>query len=106
MEPTIKANHKQLSQHPPTNPRMDLPIHRKPKHSRTAHRRPNNPQPTPGTLKLDPSMADFLSTALPNPVQQKPVSLFNLFKYQNNDPAVLEQYMRDFKNGFGDSAGE
>lgn len=51
-------------------------------------------------------MADFLSTALPNPVQQKPVSLFNLFKYQNNDPAVLEQYMRDFKNGFGDSAGE
>jgi hypothetical protein len=63
------------------------------------------PNPAPGTLKLDPPMADFLSTALPKPVQQKPVSLFNLFKYKNNDSAIHEQYMQDFKRSFGDSAG-
>lgn len=63
------------------------------------------PNPPPGTLKLDPSMANFLSTALPEPVQQNPVSLFNLFKYANNDSAIHEQYMRDFKSSFGDSAG-
>lgn len=63
------------------------------------------PNPPPGTLKLDPPMADFLSTALPKQVRQSPVSLFNLFAYKNNDSAVHEQYMRDFKRSFGDSAG-
>ena len=63
------------------------------------------PSPTPGTLILDPPMAHFLSTALPKPVQQKPVSLFNLFKYKNNDSTIHEQYMQDFKRSFGDSAG-
>lgn len=50
-------------------------------------------------------MAHFLSTTLPEPVRQKPVSLFNLFSYKNNDSAIHEQYMRDFKRSFGDSAG-
>lgn len=63
------------------------------------------PNPPPGTLILDPPMARFLSTALPKPIQQKPVSLFNLFKYKNNDSAIHEQYMQDFKRSFGDSAG-
>jgi hypothetical protein len=63
------------------------------------------PNPPPGTLILDPPMARFLSTALPKPVQQKPVSLFNLFKYKNNDSAIHEQYMQDFKRSFGNSAG-
>jgi len=63
------------------------------------------PNPAPGTLKLDSPMADFLSTALPKPVRQKPVTLFNLFKYKNNDSAIHEQYMQDFKRCFGDSAG-
>lgn len=63
------------------------------------------PSPAPGTLVLDPPMAHFLSTALPEPVRQEPVSLFNLFRYRNNDPAIHEQYMQDFKRSFGDSAG-
>jgi hypothetical protein len=63
------------------------------------------PNPPPGTLKLDPPMAHFLSTALPRPVRQNPVSLFNLFKYKNNDSTIHEQYMQDFKRSFGDSAG-
>jgi len=61
--------------------------------------------PAAGTLKLDASMAKFLSTSLPENVRQKPVSLFNLFKYRDGDSAVHEQYMQDFKNSFGDSAG-
>ena len=73
-----------------------------PKQHSTAQTTPN---PPPGTLKLDPSMADFLSTTLPKPVRQSPVSLFNLFKYTNNDPAIHKQYMQDFKRSFGDSAG-
>lgn len=63
------------------------------------------PNPAAGTLKLDAPIADFLSTALPRHVQQKPISLFNLFKYKNNDSAIHEQYMQDFKRSFGDSAG-
>ena len=63
------------------------------------------PNPPPGTLKLDLRMANFLSTALPKQVRQKPVNLFNLFAYRDNDSAVHEQYMRDFKRSFGDSAG-
>lgn len=63
------------------------------------------PEPLPGTLKLDPLMAHLLSNALPKQVRQNPVSLFNLFSYKNNDSAIHEQYMRDFKRSFGDSAG-
>lgn len=63
------------------------------------------PSPPPGTLILDPPMAHFLSTALPKPVRQKPVSLFNLFRYRNNDSAIHELYMQDFKRSFGDSVG-
>jgi hypothetical protein len=60
----------------------------------------------PGTLRLDPATAHFLSTALPDgPTQQGPVSLFNLFKYRNGDPAVHDKYMGDFKREFGDGAG-
>ena len=73
-----------------------------PKKHITAQTTPNSP---PGTLKLDPPMAHFLSTALPEPVRQQPVSLFNLFAYRNNDSALHKQYMRDFKRSFGDSAG-
>lgn len=61
--------------------------------------------PPAGTLQLNKPMANFLSTALPNNVNQKPVSLFNLFKYRNGDSALHEQYMQDFKDSFGDSAG-
>jgi hypothetical protein len=61
--------------------------------------------PAAGVLKLDPPMADFLSTALPQEVNQQPVSLFNLFKYRDGDSAVHDQYMEDFKSSFGDSAG-
>lgn len=50
-------------------------------------------------------MANSLSTALPEQVRQKPVSLLNLFAYRNNDSAIHEQYMQDFKRSFGDSAG-
>jgi hypothetical protein len=60
----------------------------------------------PGTLGLDPQIAHFLSTALPDgPNQQGPVSLFNLFKYRNGDPSVHDKYMGDFKREFGDEAG-
>ncbi|KAL2817539.1 hypothetical protein BJX63DRAFT_429586 [Aspergillus granulosus] len=58
-----------------------------------------------GILRLQPSMVDFLSNALPKEVQNKAVSLFNLFKYTNGDSSVHDQYMRDFEEGFGDSAG-
>lgn len=61
--------------------------------------------PAPGVLALDPPMAAFLSTALPKKAAQKPVSLFNLFKYRDNDSRIHEQYMQDFKRSFGDSAG-
>lgn len=63
------------------------------------------PNPPPGTLILDTFMAQFLSTALPQPVRQKPVSLFNLFRYRNNDSAIHELYMQDFKRSFGNSVG-
>lgn len=61
--------------------------------------------PPAGTLQLNKPMANFLSTALPNSVNQKPVSLFNLFRYRDGDSTVHEQYMQDFKASFGDSAG-
>jgi hypothetical protein len=61
--------------------------------------------PAAGTLKLDASMANFLSTSLPENVRQEPVSLFNLFRYRDGDSAIHERYMQDFKNNFGDSAG-
>ena len=59
----------------------------------------------PGTLRLDPPMARFLSTALPGAKASGPVSLFNLFKYRSGDPSVHEKYMGDFKRKFGDSVG-
>lgn len=61
--------------------------------------------PAAGTLQLNKPMAGFLSTALPDNVNQKPVSLFNLFKYRDGDSSIHEQYMQDFKDSFGDSAG-
>lgn len=57
-----------------------------------------------GELRLDPSMADFLSNALPSELANKPISLFNLFKYKGSS-AVHDDYMEDFKKGFGNSAG-
>jgi hypothetical protein len=50
-------------------------------------------------------MVEFLSSALPNNVRKRPVSLFNLFKYTDGDSAIHDMYMRDFEKGFGDSAG-
>lgn len=61
--------------------------------------------PAAGVLKLDPPMADFLSTALPAKVKQGPVSLFNLFQYRDGQSSIHDQYMEDFKGSFGDSAG-
>ena len=58
-----------------------------------------------GELKLDPEMADFLSNALPTEVSNKPVSLFNLFKYPKGDSSVHDAYMEGFKNNFGNTAG-
>lgn len=58
----------------------------------------------PGELHLDPAMADFLSNALPSELANEPVSLFNLFKYKDGS-AVHDEYMEDFKKGFGSSAG-
>ena len=59
----------------------------------------------PGELKLYEPMATFLSSALPATVRDKPVSLFNLFKYRNGDPNVHEHYMQGFKEKFGPAAG-
>lgn len=59
----------------------------------------------PGELRLDPPMTDFLSTALPAPIANSPISLFNLFKYKNNSSATHDAYMQGFKQHFGDSAG-
>jgi hypothetical protein len=59
----------------------------------------------PGELKLDRSMADYLSTALPQRVRNQPVSLFNLFKYPNGDSSVHDAYMEGFKEKFGSAAG-
>lgn len=58
----------------------------------------------PGELHLDPAMAHFLSKALPSELANEPVSLFNLFKYKGSS-AVHDEYMEDFKKGFGSSAG-
>jgi hypothetical protein len=58
----------------------------------------------PGELHLDPSMTDFLSKALPTELINEPVSLFNLFKYKGSS-AIHDDYMEDFKKGFGSSAG-
>lgn len=58
----------------------------------------------PGELHLDPSMAEFLSTTLSAELANKPVSLFNLFKYKGSS-AIHDDYMEDFKKGFGSSAG-
>jgi hypothetical protein len=58
----------------------------------------------PGELHLDPSMAQFLSTTLPAELANEPVSLFNLFKYKGSS-AIHDDYMEDFKKGFGSSAG-
>lgn len=62
-------------------------------------------RPDAGTLQLDEPMAKLLSEALPRGVRQQPVSLFNLFKYRDGDSSVHDQYMRDFAENFGDSAG-
>ncbi|KAK3714187.1 hypothetical protein LTR37_007989 [Vermiconidia calcicola] len=60
----------------------------------------------PGELKLDTTMADFLTKALPEGVRNKPVSLFNLFKYpKDGDSSVHDHYMEGFKEKFGDAAG-
>jgi hypothetical protein len=61
--------------------------------------------PAAGVLKLNTPMADLLSTALPQEVNQQPVSLLNLFKYRDRDSSIHDQYMEDFKSSFGDSAG-
>jgi hypothetical protein len=58
----------------------------------------------PGELHLDPTMAKFLSNALPAELANEPVSLFNLFKYKGSS-AIHDDYMEDFKKGFGNSAG-
>jgi hypothetical protein len=58
-----------------------------------------------GELRLDKSMASFLSAALPSTVADKPVSLFNLFAYKNRDATVHNAYMGGFKQSFGDAAG-
>jgi len=57
-----------------------------------------------GELHLDPFMAEFLSNALPAELANEPVSLFNLFKYKGSS-AIHDDYMEDFKKGFGNSAG-
>lgn len=59
----------------------------------------------PGELKLYEPMATYLSTTLPEAVRQKPVSLFNLFKYRDGDSSVHEHYMQGFKEKFGPAAG-
>jgi hypothetical protein len=58
-----------------------------------------------GVLRLQPSMVEFLSSALPKNVRNRPVSLFNLFMYTDGDSAIHDKYMGDFEKGFGDSAG-
>ncbi|CAD0095928.1 unnamed protein product [Aureobasidium vineae] len=58
----------------------------------------------PGELHLDPLMTEFLFNALPVELSNEPVSLFNLFKYKGSS-AVHDDYMEDFKKGFGSSAG-
>ncbi|KAL3447229.1 hypothetical protein BJX65DRAFT_99503 [Aspergillus insuetus] len=58
-----------------------------------------------GILRLQPAMVEFLSSALPSNVRNRPVSLFNLFMYTDGDSAIHDKYMRDFEKGFGDSAG-
>ncbi|KAK4574779.1 hypothetical protein LTR86_001621 [Recurvomyces mirabilis] len=58
----------------------------------------------PGTLRLTKAMTEFLRNALPTAVANKPVSLFNLFKYKNSR-AVHDAYMEGFKQKFGDAAG-
>lgn len=58
-----------------------------------------------GELRLDPTLSSFLSTALPGPVRDAPVSLFNLFRYKGGDRTVHDSYMEGFKQNFGDSAG-
>ncbi|CAD0108238.1 unnamed protein product [Aureobasidium uvarum] len=58
----------------------------------------------PGELHLDQSMAEFLSNALPVELVNEPVSLFNLFKYKGSS-AIHDDYMEDFRKGFGNSAG-
>jgi hypothetical protein len=50
-------------------------------------------------------MVEFLSSALPNNVRNRPVSLFNLFMYTDGDSSIHDKYMRDFEKGFGNSAG-
>lgn len=59
----------------------------------------------PGELKLDAEMVGFLSTTLPESVNNRPVSLFNLFKYPNKDSTVHGAYMEGFKEKFGPAAG-
>ena len=58
-----------------------------------------------GELRLDRTMADFLTTALPDGVQNAPVSLMNFFKYPGDDSSVHDAYMEGFKNNFGNAAG-
>lgn len=65
----------------------------------------NTKRPAPGTLNLDSQMASFLSSLLPSPASQKPISLFNLFQYARADSTAHDAYMARFKSTFGDSAG-
>ncbi|KAJ0414472.1 hypothetical protein BJY00DRAFT_24531 [Aspergillus carlsbadensis] len=58
-----------------------------------------------GILRLQPAMVEFLSNTLPRNVRDRPVNLFNLFMYTGGDSAIHDKYMRDFEEGFGDSAG-
>ena len=59
-----------------------------------------------GELKLDTTMAEFLTKTLPEDVRNKPISLFNLFRYPSDgDSSVHDHYMEGFKEKFGDAAG-
>lgn len=59
----------------------------------------------PGELRLDASMAKFLSNAIPQQVIDAPACFFNFFKYLNGDRSVHDAYMQGFKDNFGSAAG-
>lgn len=47
----------------------------------------------PGELRLDSSMAEFLSTLLPGEVRNAPVGLMNLFLYPNGDSSSVHEHL-------------
>jgi hypothetical protein len=59
----------------------------------------------PGALRLDHSMAWFLSSAEPADIRGSPACFFNFFKYKNADKSTHDSYMRGFKEKFGAVAG-